>query len=123
MAVFTSRYVLLNGVTTTTTSTGVVLGDRLNVGLQYLVSINTSGSVNFTVDVSNDNNTWVQYARLLSNSTAGAAYVTLTASGKGRHNYFAFKPAGDNFSYLRVNANYNNAVGASITVIAVGTSG
>ena len=119
MSVFTSKFLLMGGVSTTTTSAGVVVGDRTRVGLQYIVGNYSAGNVKFTVEVSDDNVNWVGYNRILSNSTAGAAYTTLTIAAAKSD--MAFKPDGDNFSYLRVKLNYNNATaGTLVTVFAVG---
>lgn len=117
---YITKKVLLDGVATTTTSAGVYIGDRMKVGLQYVVGGITEGNVVIRTEVSDDNVNWVAYNRLISNVAAGTAFTSVQVTSS--QNQVAFVPAGDTFSYLRGYVNHR-ATGALVTLILIGVIG
>lgn len=100
---------LIASQSTNTTSNAVSVDSASNLSFMFL-SNTTSGSLTFTVEVSNDNDnnkypgltkTYVPYNRLNSN-LAGAdtrvSSLVMNATGSS----MLFVPAGDTFNYVRV---------------------
>lgn len=110
---------LLSGVITTTTGSGLFIGDRLKLAIQYIASASAVGVSHLKIQVSNDNVNYSDYNRLISNNAAGTVFTTLNIGNVGG-NGFIFFPAGDTFSYMRAKFSYDNSVHSAITVIAVG---
>ena len=95
----------LNGVTASSTSNAVGIGDYRQVSFQFIGASISSGNGVFSVQLSNDGTNWTTYNRLVSNATntnsqtdTRVASVTVSANGAS----FAFKPTDDVAKYARV---------------------
>lgn len=117
----TNKYILLNAVTATTTTSGYPVDNAGRLSLQFIAANITSGSAVFTVDVSNDASNWVAYNRMTTNvtntnaqtDTRVASIVMNTNAGS-----MVFIPAGDTFNFFRVTTTLNNNVGGTYSAIA-----
>lgn len=100
------KEILLNAVSTTSTSRGVGVDNASSVSLQLIATGVSSGTGTFTVDVSNDEGTtWTPYQRLIPNligtnsqTNAYVASKVLNSTGSS----MVFIPAGDTFGLIRV---------------------
>lgn len=115
---YTTKQNLLAGVTVTTTSSGVYIGDRTKLSVQVAVSQIAAGSASFKLQVSNDNKTWTDYNRLISNIAAGTAFTTANLDTNVTELYFF--PAGDHFEYVRAVFGDRNATGIIVTATVAG---
>lgn len=112
------KYVLLSGVTATTTSNGAPINNAGRASIQIQASNITLGSATFTFEVSNDGLNYLTYNRMTSNVTntnaqtdARIASVLLnTSSGS-----MLFIPPGDTFNFIRVKATVNNSTDGNYT--------
>ncbi len=103
------KKVLLNSVTTTTTSSGFPVSSAGRLSLQLIATGVTSGTGTFTVDVSNSNEngvvTWTPYQRMIPNLTGTNAQTDAYVSSKvlnSTGSSMIFIPAGDTFESIRV---------------------
>ncbi len=110
MAIQPRKEVLLDTVSATTTSRGVGVDNAARVSLMVYSTGITAGTLQFTVDVTNDPALgWVPYNRLNYNITGIATVDTRTSSvvlNTSLSTAIVFIPSGDTFNYLRVNLNY-----------------
>ena len=60
---------LLNGVTTTTTSSPANIGGAKKVMFEFTRADHVSGSSDFAIEISFDGTTWTEYNKLISNVT------------------------------------------------------
>lgn len=106
MAIQSRKEVLLNGVTVTTTSSGVGVDNAARLSIQLKAASVSSGNGVFTVDVSNDEGAnWVAYNRLTTNVTNTNAQADVRASSvtlNTNSGSMIFFPAGDTFGLIRV---------------------
>lgn len=99
----TNSKILLNAITSTTTSASFPTGPNGITSLQFVCANHTSGNGVFTVDVSNDGVNWTAYNKLTTNVTnTNAQTDTRVASVTLSSNTSSVVSIPESFSFIRV---------------------
>lgn len=106
MSEYTTNIRILNDVVTTTVSGIYDVTDRPLKSLHFLNTESTSGTVTFTVHVSNDGHEFIAYNRMVSNATTDAKVANIALNSVINAGILFF-PADDIFKYIRVTATGN----------------